>query len=176
MTETVYTTSSKTKYILVAMIVVLAFFAAYGVATARSSTAQASTAAISPAACPDPAAYSAGAAEGSGSCGEGDGGCCGGSSEPIEGVAALEGDIQKISVDLSQGFFDPNIIELQAGVPTVIEFGEGSGCMAELLIPEFGVFEDLTNGGAVVELPALDAGEYGFSCGMEMVFGSFVVN
>jgi plastocyanin domain-containing protein len=47
--------------------------------------------------------------------------------------------------------------------------------MAEFSFPAFDVFEDLTNGGAVVELPALDPGTYEFTCGMQMVGGTLVV-
>ena len=47
--------------------------------------------------------------------------------------------------------------------------------MAELLMKDFAIYRDLTQGGSIVELPALDPGEYGFSCGMEMVFGTIVV-
>ena len=36
-------------------------------------------------------------------------------------------------------------------------------------------FEDLTSGAKTVKLPALQAGTYAFSCGMQMVFGSIVV-
>lgn len=47
--------------------------------------------------------------------------------------------------------------------------------MAEVMFKDFNVFEDITNGGATIDLPALDPGEYTFSCGMEMVFGTLVV-
>lgn len=172
MDETTYTTSNRTKYILVAIAVVLAFFAAYGIASGRTAnagdvsttaTAQSVSGSGGSAAC-DPAAV--GASE----CG---GDCCGegSSTAAIEGATTLDGDVQRIAVDVSAGYFDPNVIRVQAGVPVEITFGEGSGCMAEVMFKDFGVFEDLTNGGAVVQLPALDPGEYGFSCGMEMVFG-----
>ncbi len=36
-------------------------------------------------------------------------------------------------------------------------------------------FEDLTTGAKTVKLPALQKGDYAFSCGMEMVFGKIVV-
>lgn len=102
-------------------------------------------------------------------------GCCeSGSGETIEGVATVEGDVQRIYVDATSGFA-PNKIVAAVGVPLEITFSEGYGCMAEVQFPDFGVYEDLTNGGAVIDLPALDAGEYTFSCGMEMVFGTLLV-
>jgi len=83
--------------------------------------------------------------------------------------------IQKVAVDLSKGYYDPTVIEAKAGVPLEIAFGQGQGCLASVLIPAFNVNQDLTSGGAVVKLPAMEPGEYQFSCGMEMVFGKIVV-
>jgi hypothetical protein len=167
---TTYTTSNRTKYILLAVIVVLAFFAAYGIASGRSSSpataASPATTAAAPAAC-DPAAAA------TSECG---GSCCGTGGEAVEnsGSAVVEGDVQRISIDVSAGYFDPSIIVVQAGVPVEITFSEGTGCMAEVMFKDFAVFEDLTEGDAVVSLPALEPGEYEFSCGMEMVFGTVV--
>jgi len=91
------------------------------------------------------------------------------------GTAKVEGGVQRISVDLSKGFYDPSVIDAKAGVPLEISFGQGSGCLASVLVPDFGIDQDLTAGGAVVKLPATKAGEYEFSCGMHMVFGKIVV-
>ncbi|MRR38035.1 ATPase [bacterium] len=87
-----------------------------------------------------------------------------------------ESGIQRISIDVSKGYFDPTVIRATAGIPLELTFGEGSGCMAQVAFPDFDILKDLTRGGAVVELPALEPGEYGFSCGMSMVFGSLVVD
>jgi plastocyanin domain-containing protein len=46
--------------------------------------------------------------------------------------------------------------------------------MAEVMSQELGFFEDLQSGPRTIAIPALEAGEYGFSCGMEMVFGAIV--
>jgi hypothetical protein len=91
------------------------------------------------------------------------------------GTAKVEGDVQRVTVDLSQGFYDPTVIEAKAGVPLEIAFGQGQGCLSSVLVPSAGIDQDLTNGGAVVKLPAMQAGEYEFSCGMRMVFGKIVV-
>jgi hypothetical protein len=92
-----------------------------------------------------------------------------------EGTAKVEGSVQRISVDLTKGYYDPSVIHAKAGVPLEISFGQGSGCLGSVLIPDFSVNQDLTNGGAVVKLPAMKAGEYSFSCGMRMVYGKIVV-
>jgi len=85
------------------------------------------------------------------------------------------GDVQRVEVDLSGGAFVPDRIIAVAGVPIEIIFGQGSGCLAEVVFPDLDVRRDLTAGGAVVRLPALPAGEHRFSCGMEMVFGTLVL-
>lgn len=92
-----------------------------------------------------------------------------------EGTAASDGKTQRISVGTSQGFWDPSVIHAVAGVPLEITFAEGRGCLASVLIPDFGIDQDLRAGGAVVKLPAMKAGSYEFSCGMEMVYGKIVV-
>jgi hypothetical protein len=91
-----------------------------------------------------------------------------------EGTATIASGTQSIGIDVSKGFYDPTIVHVKAGVPVKLKFGQGQGCLARVLIPDFNIDQDLTQGGATVELPALSAGEYGFSCGMRMVFGKIV--
>lgn len=83
--------------------------------------------------------------------------------------------VQRIDVDLSKGYYSPNQIVLQEGVPAEITFGQGSGCTAQIMSKDLGFFEDLSAGPKTVKLPTLAPGEYAFSCGMEMVFGKIVV-
>ncbi|MDH4139135.1 MAG: cupredoxin domain-containing protein [Coriobacteriia bacterium] len=163
-----YSASSRTKFILIAAAVVFAFGAAYSYAAQRAGSGEVAQA--------DALPYVEGSVPGGTGQAGGACACCGGGpSEPIEGSATLGGDVQRIAVDVSGGYYDPNIINAKAGVPIEITFNEGAGCLAEVQFPDFGVFEDLTGGGAVVKLPALEAGTYGFSCGMQMVFGTLVV-
>lgn len=116
---------------------------------------------------------------GSGACSSAPAAIDGGGAAPAadgpSGVAVVSGAVQTISVDLSQGYYDPTVIEAKAGVPLEISFGQGQGCLAKVLIPAFSVDQDLTAGGAVVKLPAMTPGEYEFSCGMRMVFGTIRV-
>lgn len=109
------------------------------------------------------------------------GGCCGSGARPSaggsskSGVATTQGDTQSISVDLSQGYYDPSTIRLRAGVPAEITFGQSSGCTGQVQSQELGFFEDLTSGPKTVKLPALSPGTYSFACGMGMVSSSIVV-
>ena len=165
--------SNALRYFVVGALVIGAFFGAYRFAVARD--AGAATAVGAPA-----GLLAAGNTTGSSgaACA-----CCGSSAptegglsgEKVEGRAVVEGDVQRISVDLSQGYYDPNQIVLKAGVPAEITFGQSSGCTAQVMSQELGFSEDLTAGSRTVVLPALEAGEYPFYCGMQMVFGKIVV-
>lgn len=151
------------------LIVVLAFVASYQIAVAAGSGAAGgspSGGSLLPVANADGSASTPGCA------------CCGnsGTGETTEGAAVVEGDVQRISVDASNGY-NPNVIKLAAGVPAEITFSQASGCMAEVVSESLGFYEDLTSGPKTVriEADALQPGEYSFSCGMQMVFGTIIV-
>ncbi len=172
-TKTTADNGGTVRYVIIAGIIIAAFIGSYSLAVAgpgRGRTAQ-SAAAVLPA---TPVADD-GASVGGGFTSA----CCGGSdsgvSTPTNGSAVVEGGIQRISVDLSTGSYDPNTLKLKAGVPAEITFGQSSGCTAQVQSKDLGFFEDLTSGPVTVKLPALKAGTYGVSCGMEMVFGTIVV-
>lgn len=105
--------------------------------------------------------------------------CCGGAAnaETIEKSATVEGDVQRITVDTSKGLYDPNVIRLAAGAPAEITFTRASGCLARVQSADLGFDEDLTGGDVTVRLDAaqLQPGAYGFNCGMQMVFGTIIV-
>ncbi|MBN2248322.1 MAG: cupredoxin domain-containing protein [Coriobacteriia bacterium] len=158
--------ATTTKYLratLIALIAVLAFVATYQVAEAadRGTSAAEESAALPGADGSSPACA-----------------CCGnsGTGDTIEGAAAVEGDVQRITVDATNGY-DPNVIRLTAGVPAEITFSQASGCMAEVMSEDLDFYADLTGGPQTVRLEAdvLQPGEYSFSCGMQMVFGTIIV-
>ncbi|PKQ21125.1 MAG: hypothetical protein CVT66_01310 [Actinobacteria bacterium HGW-Actinobacteria-6] len=74
----------------------------------------------------------------------------------------------------SQGTFEP-AVAAKAGQPIRLEFGPGGGCTAAVKFDQFGIYEDLTDGGGTVELPALDPGQYSLICQSDMVMGVLVV-
>jgi len=158
---------------LIAGAIVTAFFGAYAYASSRSGGTELTL---------TPAQTSAQASTSGGAGGSGCA-CCGSSAPTENGItgdeaaaaATVEGDVQRISVDLSKGYYDPNVIELKAGVPAEITFGQSSGCTGQVLSEELGFYEDLSTGAKTVKLPALEPGEYAFSCGMQMVYGKIVV-
>jgi len=174
--------SQTMRYVVIGLVILAAFFASYRFASARAA---------SPATAPA-GAIASGTAAGSGASGAGgpsvgsgaSGGsgvacaCCGGasgSSTPITGAATLEGAVQRIEIDASTGSYNPNTITLKAGVPAELTFSQASGCLGQVMSQDLSFSEDLTTGPKTVKLPALKAGTYQFSCGMQMVFGKLVV-
>lgn len=138
-----------------------------------------------------PAASQGSASAGGGCCGSGSsggsagasgsgGGCCGGGAQAPASAAqpktaTVTGGVQKISVDVSKGYYDPSTIVLKAGVPAEITFSQSSGCTAQVVSEDLQFSEDLSAGPKNVKLPALRAGTYKFHCGMNMVFGTITV-
>ncbi len=179
-TKTAKATSGKgARYVILALAALALFALSYTIASANSGTpknASLTPSASTPSGSSNVAAGSGAAAGATGSsaaCA-----CCGGSSAsntPVEGTAAIEGGVQRINVDLSTGSYNPNTIRLKAGVPAEITFGQSSGCTAQVISQDLGFSEDLTSGPRTVKLQGLSAGEYTFSCGMQMVFGKVVV-
>jgi Cu+-exporting ATPase len=93
----------------------------------------------------------------------------------VAGAATVDGGVQKISVDLSSGSYNPNTLQLKAGVPAEITFGQSSGCTGVVQSSDLGFSEDLSAGPNTVKIGALKAGTYNFACGMNMVTGTIVV-
>lgn len=177
------------RYVVAIAIVAGAFFGAFALAQARSGgTATQKAAGVGSCPMSGSASGASGSTgvtglDASGAAAATAGGCCGGGTPPqggvsgdvSEGVAKVEGTVQRISVDASTGLYQPNVIKLKAGVPAEITFSGGAGCTAQVMSEDIGFFEDMSNGPVTVKVAALAAGEYSFSCGMQMVFGKIVV-
>lgn len=189
--------SNTVRMIVIGALVVGAFFGAYRFASAKGGAASSSArnvaaarGAATPAGAGGAAAGAAGTtcatgtAAGSASAGGSGCACCGSSSASVakngvtgaaaEGIAKVSGDVQTISVKVTS-VYNPSVIRLKAGVPARVSFSQASGCTAQVQSAELGFNEDLSAGPKTIKLPALKAGTYSFSCGMNMVFGKIVV-
>jgi hypothetical protein len=173
------------RWSVIVAISAIALFGSYKYAVAQGQGAQSGAPALvaasaGPAAgAPQPAGASTtgAAASTKGAAGGAGCACCGTTTAgpATTKQAAVSGAVQKISVDVSKGYYDPSTIELKAGVPAEITFSRSSGCTGIVESTALGFSQDLTQGPVTVKLPALAAGTYGFNCGMQMVFGSIVV-
>jgi Ni/Co efflux regulator RcnB len=87
-------------------------------------------------------------------------------------------EVQTVKVILVAEGYQPASFNLRKGVPARIEFVrqvEGA-CGEEIVIPEYGVKRELPlNKSVVVEFTPDKAGEYVFTCGMNMLRGKIVV-
>jgi Cu+-exporting ATPase len=81
------------------------------------------------------------------------------------------GNAQTFSVDLSTGAYSPNSITAKVGTPISITFGRPAGCLQTLVFPAFNIHADLTHGPKTFDLGVLKAGDYPWSCGMNMQHG-----
>jgi len=166
-------TNNNTKYLIMAVLAVAVFFASYGFAQARNNASVADTTSSGVNGYVLPATY--GVSSDADASADAGCSCCGGDTgEVVDGETTVVGDIQSVYVDIPGGY-SPNVIRAKAGIPLAITFAQSGGCTAEVIIPEFNLYADLTDGEQTLTLPALEPGTYGFSCGMEMVFGSIVV-
>ena len=84
---------------------------------------------------------------------------------------------QEIRVEVMGGY-TPGTIILKKSQPARISFDrkDPSPCLDQIVFPDFGVHADLPMGGQyVVEITPEEAGEYGFSCGMNMMHGKMII-
>ena len=84
---------------------------------------------------------------------------------------------QEIRVEVMGGY-TPGTIILKKSQPARIIFDrkDSSPCLDQIVFPDFGVHVDLPMGDQyVVEITPEEAGEYGFSCGMNMMHGKMIV-
>src|SRR5262249_15442534 len=87
-------------------------------------------------------------------------------------------EVQTLKIILGAEGYQPASFNLRQGVPARIEFVrqvEGT-CGGEIVIPEYGVKRELPlNKSVVVEFTPNKAGEYVFTCGMNMLRGKIIV-
>ena len=90
-------------------------------------------------------------------------------------ATSAEGGEHRIIVD---GGYVPDMLFVAAGEPVRLIFHrlDGSACSEEVVFPEQDVRASLAQHEDVaVDLPASEAGEYEFYCGMGMLHGRLVV-
>lgn len=91
--------------------------------------------------------------------------------------ASIVGGTQQQRIQVKGGY-SPNVVRVSAGTPVQLIFDrqETSSCSSELVIPEFGIRRDLpAHEQTTIEFTPTTAGEYSFTCGMNMLRGTIVV-
>lgn len=88
------------------------------------------------------------------------------------------GEYQTVQMDLVYSGYVPNVLYIKKGVPVrwVINVKQMSGCTNEILVSQLGIRKTLQQGENIIEFtPPEGLSEIKFSCGMQMVWGKFVV-
>ena len=104
---------------------------------------------------------------------------CGGLGAPkaTAGEAITQNGVQMVSIAIAGGYYVPNRITAKAGVPIRVVFtGNAKGCVAKPKFTSLGKSGDVTGiGTTTIDLGALDAGTYEFSCAMGANKGTVTV-
>jgi len=86
-------------------------------------------------------------------------------------------NIQKVNITVAGGY-QPNIVNLEKGVPAQLTFTRtnAQGCLDVVHSKDLNFETDLPlNDAQTVEIPTDKAGEFNFSCGMDMFSGKVVI-
>ena len=94
-------------------------------------------------------------------------------------VAAAVGEagVQEIKVTVKGGY-SPDVIVVQQGKPVRLDFyrDETSGCSEQVVFGDLGIVRDLpAYKTTTIEFTPEKAGEYTFTCGMNMMRGKLIV-
>ena len=92
-------------------------------------------------------------------------------------AAAGAGGVQQITVRVKGGY-DPDVIVVEKGRPVRLEFyrDETSGCSDRVVLGDFGIARPLPAFRTTpVEFTPERAGEFTFTCGMNMLRGKLIV-
>lgn len=87
---------------------------------------------------------------------------------------AERGSLQAATIHVTKDAYEPDVIRLQAGVPTRLSVvsDNNTGCTRAFTIPTLGIDIVLpVTGVKTLELPAIEAGQVVFTCGMGMFSG-----
>ena len=96
-----------------------------------------------------------------------------------EKVAAAVTDtgVQQIKITVKGGY-SPDVIVVKRGVPVKLEFfrDETASCSDQVILGDFGIARDLpAYKTTAIEFTPDKAGEFSFTCGMNMLHGKLVV-
>lgn len=91
--------------------------------------------------------------------------------------APVQNGEQVVNIRVGDTGYAPSQFTLRAGIPATLRLqGKISGCTSSFIIPKFGISKNL-NPKSVTEIrfTPTQTGQFGFSCGMGMIRGSFSV-
>lgn len=90
---------------------------------------------------------------------------------------ARDNNHQEVIVTVDGGYL-PNIVTIERDIPAKIIFDrkDPSGCFSHVVFPDFGINEELPIGEKfAITINTTKAGEYQYSCGMNMFHGKVII-
>lgn len=98
-------------------------------------------------------------------------------TEHASNMATIKDGVQTVTTGLSPGSYEPIIV--QKGIPVVwiiqAKAGDLNGCNNSIVVPQFDIQQDLSEGDTVIEFMPTSSGSYPFSCWMGMIRSSITV-
>lgn len=85
---------------------------------------------------------------------------------------------QIVRMNLTSQGYEPNTLYAIKGkkVKWVINVQQMSGCTSTIQMPDYNIKQKLNKGENIIEFTPDKTGEIDFSCGMQMVWGKFIIN
>jgi plastocyanin domain-containing protein len=87
------------------------------------------------------------------------------------------GESQIVRITQSAYGYSPNVVTIKKGKPVklIVNSTSAFSCASSLVIPSYGIGENLQAGENIIEFTPTEAGEIPFSCSMGMYRGKFIV-
>jgi len=88
-----------------------------------------------------------------------------------------DADEQIVRMDLTAQGYEPNTLTAVKGkkVKWIINVKQLSGCTSTIQMPDYNISKKLSKGENIIEFTPNKTGEIDFSCGMQMVWGKFII-
>ncbi len=95
-------------------------------------------------------------------------------ADAVAATLSADGTSQELQVGTGERL-NPSLMSAKAGVPLKIVFAEGASHLVTIAIPELGIQENLSNGGATLEIADPKAGTYNLVCAEGFTDGTLLV-
>ncbi|MFL6467076.1 MAG: cupredoxin domain-containing protein [Pyrinomonadaceae bacterium] len=95
------------------------------------------------------------------------------------GQTSSKPPVQRVRVTLAEERYQPESFRLRRGIRAYITFLRTSNrnCGEEILIPKYGIHRNLpVNKPVTVWFVPRESGSFAFTCGMDMIRGTIIVN
>lgn len=96
-------------------------------------------------------------------------------ADAVPATLSADGKSQELSLAQGEQALEPKLVSAKAGIPLKLVFGQGSAHLSSVSIAEFGVKQDLTQGGATVEIQDPKPGTYNIVCAEGYPDGTLIV-